>query len=312
MPNFALIGAAGFVAPRHMQAIHNNSSALVAAVDPHDSVGILDRYFPDCRFFTEVERFDRHLEKLRRKSDDERVSWVSVCSPNYLHDAHIRLALRVGANALCEKPLTINPWNLEQLMELEQEYGKQVFTVLQLRVHPALKALREKLVAQRGQKRHQVQLTYITRRGAWYLYSWKGDESRSGGLAMNIGVHFFDLLLWLFGPVQSSVVHDQSPTRTAGALTLQHADVSWLLSIDANDLPPATREAGKPAFRSLTIDGDEVEFSDVFGDLHTDVYRETLSGRGFTLADAQPSIQLVHQIRHTQTTPSAEGRHPLA
>jgi UDP-N-acetyl-2-amino-2-deoxyglucuronate dehydrogenase len=312
MPNFALIGAAGFVAPRHMQAIHNNDSRLVAAVDPHDSVGILDRYFPDCRFFTEVERFDRHLEKLRRKSDDERVSWVSVCSPNYLHDAHIRLALRVGANALCEKPLTVNPWNLEQLMELEQEYGKQVFTVLQLRVHPALKALRAKFVAERGQKRHQVQLTYITRRGAWYLYSWKGDESRSGGLAMNIGVHFFDLLLWLFGPVQNSVVHAQSPTRTAGALTLQHADVSWMLSIDANDLPASTRDAGKPAFRSLTIDGEEVEFSDVFGDLHTDVYRETLAGRGFTLADAQPSIQLVHQIRHTPMTPLADGRHPLA
>lgn len=312
MPNFALIGAAGFVAPRHMQAIHNNDGRLVAAVDPHDSVGILDRYFPDCRFFTEVERFDRHLEKLRRRPDDERVSWVSVCSPNYLHDAHIRLALRVGAHALCEKPLTINPWNLEQLMELEQEYDQKVYTVLQLRVHPALKALRERLVAQRGQRRHQVQLTYMTRRGAWYLYSWKGDESRSGGLAMNIGVHFFDLLLWLFGPVQSSVVHAQSPTRTAGALTLQHADVQWMLSIDANDLPAATREAGKPAFRSLTIDGDEVEFSDVFGDLHTDVYRETLAGRGFTLADAQPSIQLVHQIRHTSPTPSAEGRHPLA
>jgi UDP-N-acetyl-2-amino-2-deoxyglucuronate dehydrogenase len=312
MSNFALIGAAGFVAPRHMQAIHNNEGRLVAAVDPHDSVGILDRYFPDCRFFTEVERFDRHLEKLRRRPDDERVSWVSVCSPNYLHDAHIRLALRVGAHALCEKPLTINPWNLEQLMELEQEYGRRVFTVLQLRVHPALKALRERLVAERGQRRHQVQLTYITRRGAWYLYSWKGDESRSGGLAMNIGVHFFDLLLWLFGPVQSSVVHAQAPTRTAGALTLAHADVQWMLSIDANDLPAATREAGKPAFRSLTIDGEEVEFSDVFGDLHTDVYRETLAGRGFTLADAQPSIQLVHQIRHTTPTPSAEGRHPLA
>jgi UDP-N-acetyl-2-amino-2-deoxyglucuronate dehydrogenase len=311
MPNFALIGAAGFVAPRHMQAIHNNDGRLVAAVDPHDSVGILDRYFPDCRFFTEVERFDRHLEKLRRRPDDERVSWVSVCSPNYLHDAHIRLALRVGAHALCEKPLTINPWNLEQLMELEQDYDQKVYTVLQLRVHPALKALRERLVAQRGLGRHQVQLTYMTRRGAWYLYSWKGDESRSGGLAMNIGVHFFDLLLWLFGPVQSSVVHAQSPTRTAGALTLQHADVQWMLSIDANDLPAATREAGKPAFRSLTIDGDEVEFSDVFGDLHTDVYRETLAGRGFTLADAQPSIQLVHQIRHTSPTPSAEGRHPL-
>lgn len=312
MPNFALIGAAGFVAPRHMQAIHNNDGHLVAAVDPHDSVGILDRYFPDCRFFTEVERFDRHLEKLRRRPDDERVSWVSVCSPNYLHDAHIRLALRVGAHALCEKPLTINPWNLEQLMELEQEYDQKVYTVLQLRVHPALKALRERLVAQRGQRRHQVQLTYMTRRGAWYLYSWKGDESRSGGLAMNIGVHFFDLLLWLFGPVQSSVVHAQSPTRTAGALTLQHADVRWMLSIDADDLPAATREAGKPAFRSLTMDGDEVEFSDVFGDLHTDVYRETLAGRGFTLADAQPSIELVHQIRHTAPTPSAEGRHPLA
>jgi UDP-N-acetyl-2-amino-2-deoxyglucuronate dehydrogenase len=311
MKNFALIGAAGFVAPRHMQAIANTGNRLVAAVDPHDSVGILDRHFPDCRFFTEVERFDRHLEKLRRKGADERVDWVSICSPNYLHDAHMRLALRAGANALCEKPLCVNPWNVDQLQELVEESGQQIYTVLQLRVHPALVALRARIQAEPS-RRHQVQLTYVTSRGAWYLYSWKGDESRSGGLAMNIGVHFFDLLLWLFGPVERSVVHAQTPSRVSGALTLQNADISWLLSIDRADLPEATRAANKPAFRSLTIDGEEVEFSDVFGDLHTDVYRETLAGRGFTIQDAAPSIHLVYGIRRTPETPDAEGRHPLA
>jgi UDP-N-acetyl-2-amino-2-deoxyglucuronate dehydrogenase len=308
--NFALIGAAGYVAPRHMQAIANTGNQLVAAVDPHDSVGILDRYFPDCRFFTEFERFDRHLEKLRRKGPEHRVDWVAICSPNYLHDAHCRVAMRVGAHALCEKPLTINPWNLDQLIEMSEEYGRQVYTVLQLRVHPALVALRQRILSEPG-RRYQVQLSYVTRRGAWYLYSWKGDESRSGGLAMNIGVHFFDLLLWLFGDVHSSVVHERSDTRVGGALMLDRADVSWFLSIDGNDRPAAVIEAGKPAFRSMTMDGEEIEFSDVFGDLHTDIYRATLAGEGFTVADAAPSIRLVYDIRTAALQPGADGRHPL-
>lgn len=311
MTNFALIGAAGYVAPRHMQAIAANDCQLVAAVDPHDSVGILDRHFPDCRFFTEFERFDRHMEKLKRKGEDARVHWVSICSPNYLHDAHCRAAMRVGANALCEKSLTINPWNLDQLQEMCAEYGQRVFTVLQLRVHPALVALRERILAN-PERRYQVQLSYVTRRGAWYLYSWKGDEARSGGLAMNIGVHFFDLLLWLFGDVQHSAVHLRTPTRVAGALTLQRADVSWFLSIEGDDRPADVIAAGKPAFRSLTMDGEEVEFSNVFGDLHTDVYRETLAGRGFTLDDAAPSIRLVSSIRHEKLSPDADGRHPMS
>jgi UDP-N-acetyl-2-amino-2-deoxyglucuronate dehydrogenase len=302
MTNFALFGAAGYVAPRHMQAIAQVGGQLVAAVDPHDSVGILDRHFPQCRFFTEVERFDRHLEKLRRRSDADRVHWLSVCSPNYLHDAHCRLGLRIDADVLCEKPLTINPWNLEQLQQLSEESGRRICTVLQLRVHPALEALRDRIHTAPAGARHQVSLDYVTRRGAWYLHSWKGDETRSGGLAMNIGVHLFDLLVWLFGPADQVVVHQREATHLQGELALQRADVRWRLSIREEDLPQATRDAGRSAFRSLTLDGEEIEFSDVFGDLHAEVYRRTLAGRGHTITDAAPAIELVNCIRHTPLT----------
>jgi len=306
MTRFALTGLAGYIAPRHLQAIRDTGNRLVAAVDPHDSVGVIDAYFPDAAFFTEVERFDRHLELLRRT--DEAVSVVSVCSPNHLHDAHIRLALRVGADALCEKPLVLNPWNLDQLEEIEAESGQRVWTVLQLRVHPALVALRERLAAEN--RRRHVRLTYVTSRGTWYNYSWKGDAKKSGGVATNIGVHFFDLLQWLFGPVTRQAVHLQQETRAGGVMELPGADVEWFLSIDAADLP-AERPAGQTTYRSITVDGEEIEFSGGFRDLHTVVYEETLAGRGFGIADARPSIELVHRIR--TAAPSAPGEivHPL-
>lgn len=294
--NFALTGAAGYVAPRHLKAIRDTGNALVAAVDPHDSVGVLDQYFPEAAFFTEFERFDRHLEKLRRGRVEERIEYISICSPNNLHDAHIRLALRIGADAICEKPLVINPWNLDALQDLELETGRRVWTVLQLRVHPALVALKARLDAE-PETRHTVDLRYITSRGPWYRYSWKGSEEKSGGLATNIGVHFFDLLLWLFGGAQTVTVRERNDLRVSGALALARADVQWLLSIDRNDLPPRTSSANTPTFRSIIIDGEEIEFSDGFADLHTRVYERTLAGNGFGIADARPAIELVHGIR---------------
>ncbi len=293
--NFALTGVAGYIAPRHLQAVRDTGNQLVAAVDPHDSVGLIDQYFPQTAFFTEFERFDRHLEKLRRGPEAERVHYLSVCSPNHLHDAHIRLGLRVGADVLCEKPLVLNPWNLDMLQELEEEYGRRVWTVLQLRVHPALIALRERLQAQ-PERRHQVRLTYVTSRGRWYHYSWKGDIEKSGGVTTNIGIHFFDFLLWVFGGVQRSQVHRHDALRAAGTLELERADVEWALSIDEADLPEHVR-GKQPTYRSITVGGEEVEFSGGFRDLHTVVYEEMLAGRGFGIADARPSIELVHRIR---------------
>ncbi len=314
--NFALIGAAGFVAPRHLKAIHDTGNRLIAAVDPHDAVGVLDRYAFDVRFFTEIERFDRHLEKLRRGPPEGRVEYVSICSPNYLHDAHVRLALRVGATPICEKPLVINPWNIDALEELEREHERKIFTVLQLRVHPSLVALEESLARARaadpGAPRQQVVLTYVTTRGLWYGVSWKGNEERSGGLAANIGVHFFDLLMWLFGGAQRVEVHQREPRRMAGRLELAHADVRWLLSLEAADLPTPPQPGGKTTHRSITVDGAELEFTDGFTDLHTRVYEEILAGRGHGAADARPSIELVHQIRTAPlTAPAArEAAHP--
>jgi UDP-N-acetyl-2-amino-2-deoxyglucuronate dehydrogenase len=295
--NFAVTGVAGFVAPRHLKAIADTGNRLVAAVDPHDAVGILDRHAFDVRFFTEFERFDRHLEKLRRGADADRVQYVSVCSPNYLHDAHIRLALRVGADAICEKPLVINPWNLDGLQELERETGQRVYTVLQLRLHPALAAFRERLRTQ-PTKRHVVQLAYLTARGRWYDVSWKGVEERSGGVVTNIGIHFFDLLVWLFGDVQRSDVHLREPKRAAGTLSLSNADVQWYLSAESVDLPFTPEPGKKTTFRSITVDGEQLEFSDGFTDLHTRVYEEVLAGRGFGIGEARPSIELSHRIRH--------------
>jgi UDP-N-acetyl-2-amino-2-deoxyglucuronate dehydrogenase len=308
---FALIGAAGYIAPRHLKAIHETGNALVAAMDPHDSVGILDQFFPDARFFTEIERFDRHIEKLRRGPEEGRVHVVSVCSPNYLHDAHIRLALRAGADAICEKPLVINPWNLDAIEEIEAETGRRVNTVLQLRLHPQLMALKERLADGNSSVRHEVELTYITTRGGWYDVSWKGSEERAGGIATNIGIHFFDLLLWLFGGVQECVVHLHDRRRMAGALELERARVRWFLSTEASDLPFAPEPGIRTTHRSITVDGEEVEFSEGFTDLHTRVYEETLAGRGFRIADARPSITLSSTIRKTPVTSDPDRRHPL-
>jgi UDP-N-acetyl-2-amino-2-deoxyglucuronate dehydrogenase len=309
--NFALLGAAGYVAPRHLQAIRETGNVLVAACDPHDSVGILDQYFPEAAFFREFERFDRHVESLRRSGSGDRVHWVSVCSPNYLHDAHVRFAFRVGADAICEKPLALNPWNCDALQELEAEHGCRVFTVLQLRLHPDLVALKKRFDAERG-RRHEVTLTYVTARGQWYLYSWKGDVERSGGLATNIGVHLFDLLLWLFGPAEKLEVHAADPRRATGTLALSRADVRWLVSIDPADVPAEATAAGKRTFRSLEVDGERVEFSDGFTGLHTRIYEEALNGRGFSIDDVRPSVRLVHEIRHAKPTGLTDASHPMA
>lgn len=309
MKNFALIGAAGYIAPRHLQAIRDTGNRLVAALDPNDSIGILDSYFPDAHFFTEFERFDRHVDKLRRRGAADRVDFVSICSPNYLHDAHVRFALRSDADAICEKPLVINPWNLDGLAELESDYGRRVYTILQLRLHPSLKALHAKIRANPGQ-RFRVSLTYITPRGRWYQASWKGDEARSGGVATNIGVHFYDMLIWLFGAVQSTATGLRAATRAGGVLALAHADVDWYLSVDASDLAKIGKPANKP-WRSITIDGEELEFSDVFRDLHTESYAEILAGRGFGVEDVRPSIELLHRVRHDALTPAGLPDHPL-
>ena len=310
--NFAMTGVAGFVAPRHLRAIKDTGHRLVAAVDPHDAVGVLDKYAFDVRFFTEIERFDRHLEKLRRGPESDRVDFVSVCSPNYLHDAHIRLALRVGAHVICEKPLVINPWNLDALQDLERETGRRVNTVLQLRLHPQLIALREQLKAQPAKDLHEVCLTYITARGSWYDVSWKGSEERSGGLVTNIGIHFFDLLIWLFGAATTCEVHVRDARRMAGYLQLERARVRWFLSSDIADLPFAPEPGVKTTFRSITVDGREVEFSDGFTDLHTRVYEEAIAGRGFGIADSRPSIELSHRIRNAPAQPVPARLHPKA
>lgn len=311
MKNFAIVGAAGFVAPRHLKAIHDTKNRLLAAADPHDAVGVLDRYFPEARFFTEIERFDRFLEKRRRGPEEDRIDYVSICSPNYLHDAHIRMALRAGAHAVCEKPLVINPWNLDALESIERETGRRAGTVLQLRMHPSLVALREELLSGRISLPAEVELTYVTRRGNWYDVSWKGSEEKSGGVAMNIGIHFFDLVLWLFGPVRRSVVHLADARKMSGVLDLERARVRWFLSVDGADLPDGYLEAGRPAFRSLTLNGTEVEFSEGFTDLHTRVYEATLAGNGFGLADARPSIELVYAIRTAEVADPGGAGHPL-
>ena len=309
--NFALIGAAGFIAPRHLKAIHDTGNSLVAAVDPHDCVGKMDTYFPEARFFTEIERFDRYLEKCRRGCEENRIHYVSICSPNYLHDAHVRMALRTNAHVICEKPLVLSPWNLDSLEQLEAETNCRINTVLQLRLLPSLIALRERLQTNPPNERADVCLTYTTRRGRWYDISWKGSQEKSGGLAMNIGIHFFDLLLWLFGKVERSTVHLNTARKMAGVLELQKARVRWFLSIDAKDLPQECRNAGGYAFRSMTVDGKEIEFSRNFTDLHTKVYEDVLAGKGFGIADARPAIQLGYDIAHQEVTSNWHDAHPL-
>lgn len=297
MKSFGLMGVGGFVAPRHLRAIADTGHRLIAACDPFDSVGVIDSYFPDAAFFAEVERFDRFLEKQRRKGPGQGIDYLSVCSPNYLHDAHVRLALRVGADAICEKPLVISPWNLDQLAALEEEYGKRVYTVLQLRLLPELVALKERLASASADRKHDVTLRYVTRRGRWYHVSWKGTEEKSGGLAMNIGVHLFDLILWLFGAAERVEVETYERERVAGVVELERANVRWFLSVAEADLPEDARRTGKTAFRSLTMDGEEIELSPGFGDLHTRVYEEILAGRGLGIEDARASIELAYRIR---------------
>jgi UDP-N-acetyl-2-amino-2-deoxyglucuronate dehydrogenase len=308
--NFALIGTAGYIAPRHMAAIRATGNRLVAAADPHDSVGILDQFDFGVRFFTEIERFDRHLEKLRRGPQAARVHFVSICSPNYLHDAHCRLALRVGADAICEKPLVINPWNLDHLRDLESETGRRIYNVLQLRTHPTVLQLREDLARTPATCQHDVVLTYITSRGSWYHTSWKGSEEKSGGVAMNIGVHFFDMLLWLFGQSGDVKVYHADKQRLCGYLELERARVRWFLSVDASDLPPSVQAARRSTFRSITVDGKEIDFTEGFTDLHTKVYEGILAGKGFGIEDARPSVELVHRIRHTQVSAHDDMVHP--
>jgi UDP-N-acetyl-2-amino-2-deoxyglucuronate dehydrogenase len=299
LKNFALTGVAGFIAPRHLQAIKETGNVLVAAVDPHDSVGILDSYFPDTSFFTEFERFDRHIEKLRREGSAKQVHYVSICSPNHLHDAHIRFALRIGAHAICEKPLVLNPWNLDMLEDIELELNSRVYTILQLRVHPTMIELKRKIDAEQRLKRFKVKLVYITSRGKWYYYSWKGDIKRSGGIATNIGIHFFDILMWLFGSVEECRVYVHQNDKVAGRLTLEKADVEWYLSIDQSDIPESVKKSGQRTYRLITVDDQRIEFSSGFTNLHTSVYEETLSGKGFGIKDARPSIELVHSIRNS-------------
>lgn len=312
MKNFALCGAGGFIAPRHLKAIRDTGNRLVAAVDPKDSVGVLDQYTFDVRFFTEIERFDRYLEKLRRGPEANRVDYLAVCSPNYLHDAHCRLGLRVNADVICEKPLVINPWNLDALEELEQETGHRIWTVLQLRAHEKLVQLRDKL---RGSTpaggKHDVVLTYVTARGPWYDISWKGQLDKSGGVPTNIGIHFFDMLMWMFGPVADMRVHLNDARRVAGFLELENARVRWFLSVDARDLPFALQPGGKTTFRSITVDGSEIEFSEGFTDLHTRVYEQTLVGNGFGIAAARPAIELVHALRQAPLSSLTSETHPL-
>lgn len=295
MKNFAIIGAGGYIAPRHMKAIKDTGNNLIAALDKHDSVGIMDSYFPDADFFTEFERFDRHLEKQKRLGN--KTDFVSVCSPNYLHDAHIRFGLRIGASVICEKPVVLNPWNIEALMEIEKETGGEVFTILQLRLHPAIVALKEKIAAGPADKKYTVNLQYITSRGHWYHTSWKGDMEKSGGIATNIGVHFFDMLIWIFGDVKTNTVTEHTAQTASGKLELEKANINWMLSIDANTLPDEAKAAGKRTFRTLTIDGEGFEFSDGFTELHTKSYDEILKGNGFRIKETKAAIELVHQIR---------------
>lgn len=302
MKNFGLIGAAGYVAPRHLAAIRDTGNRLIAATDPHDSVGVLDRFFPDTKFFTEIERFDRHLEKLRRQTPADSVQYLSICSPSYLHDAHVRLALRLRAHAICEKPLVINPWNVDALGELEAETDCRVYAVLQLRTLPALVRLKDRLAASVPRRRASVRLTYVTPRGPWYHVSWKGQEQKSGGIIVNIGIHFFDVLLWLFGAAHELGVQLRSPSRAQGTLELEQASVQWFLSLDAADLPAEPRAQAPTACRRLVIDGEEIDLSDGFSELHTRVYADILAGRGLGLADARPAIELLHRMRQCEVS----------
>jgi UDP-N-acetyl-2-amino-2-deoxyglucuronate dehydrogenase len=309
MYNFGLIGVAGFIAPRHLKAIKDTGNNLLAALDKHDCVGIMDSHFPNADFFVEFERFDRHIDKLKRQG--AKIDYVSICTPNYLHDSHIRFALRQSADAICEKPIVLNPWNIDALQEIEKETGKKVYTVLQLRLHPAIIELKRKIEEGPKDKIYDIDLTYITSRGRWYGISWKGDIQKSGGVATNIGVHFFDMLTWIFGDVKSNLVHISEPSKAAGFLELKNARVRWFLSVDYNDIPSEIKSKGQRTFRSIAIEGKEIEFSEGFTDLHTDTYRKIIEGKGFGLEEARQSIQTVYTIRNAQVLGLKGNYHPF-
>ena len=307
--NFALIGASGYIAPRHMKAIKETQNTLIAALDKFDSVGIIDSYFPNADFFTEFERFDRHISKLKFEKNIS-LDYVSICTPNYLHDAHIRFALRHGADAICEKPLVLNPWNIDALAKIEEETGKKIFNILQLRVHPSIIALKEKIEKGPSDKIYDIDLTYLTSRGHWYYTSWKGDETKSGGIATNIGVHFFDMLTWIFGAVKKNTVHVNTHDRSAGYLELEKARVRWFLSINYDVLPNEIKEKGSRTHRSITIEGEEFEFSDGFTDLHTVSYTKILKGNGYGIEAPRQAIEIVHDIRHSNPVGVKGNYHP--
>jgi UDP-N-acetyl-2-amino-2-deoxyglucuronate dehydrogenase len=312
--NFALLGASGYIAPRHMQAIKETGNDLVAALDPYDGIGIMDSNFPQASFFTEFERFDRFVDKWHRE-EEKRIDYMSIATPNYLHDAHIRFALKSGCDAICEKPLVLNPHNLDQLKVIENETGKNVNTILQLRLHPSIIALKEKVskeLEQNPNKIYDIDLTYLTSRGKWYFVSWKGDEDKSGGIASNIGVHFYDMLSWIFGEVKENIVHIKTPDANSGTLVLKNANVRWFLSVNYDYIPEDVKEQGQTTFRSITVDGDEIEFSGGFKDLHTTSYEEILKGNGFGLDDAYGSIDIVSQIRDIQPIGLKGEYHPYA
>jgi len=308
MNNFALIGAAGYIASRHMKAIKDNGNNLVAALDRFDSVGIIDSFFPSAHFFTEPERFDRHIYKLKNSSDA--IDYVSICSPNYLHDAHIRLALRNGADAICEKPLVLNPWNIDALEQVENDYGKKINNILQLRLHPSIIALKEDVDKGPNDKIYDIDLSYLTSRGNWYHSSWKGDTAKSGGIATNIGIHFFDMLTWIFGDVKNNVCHLLQNDRAAGFLDLEKARVRWFLSINYDIIPKYIKEMGQRTYRSIILDGQEIEFSEGFTDLHTKSYKAILEGNGFGLLEAKTSIDIVHAIRNSKPLGLKGDYHP--
>jgi UDP-N-acetyl-2-amino-2-deoxyglucuronate dehydrogenase len=311
MKNFVMIGVAGYIAPRHLQAIKETGNQLIAVTDPFDSVGILDSYFYNVPYFKEFERFDRHIEKLKRSAQPQSVDYVVICSPNYLHDAHIRFALRIGATPICEKPLVLNSWNLDALAELEKEYKKKIYTILQLRYHPTIIKLRKK-IRREPDKIYDIDLTYITSRGSWYDFSWKGDVKKSGGVEINIGIHFFDMLLWIFGDYKHSEVHILQNRKKAGYIELEKARVRWFLSLEREDLPANCKKNNQRTYRSIKIDGEELEFSGGFTDLHTMTYKNILNGEGFGVRDVYPVTDLLYQIRRATKSKSRPGRaHPL-
>jgi len=307
--NFGIIGVAGYIAVRHLHAIKETGNNLLASLDRFDSVGRIDNYFPESDFFVEFERFDRHFDKLKRTGT--KIDYVSICSPNYLHDSHIRFALRHQAEAICEKPIVLNPWNVEALQEIENETGHKIFTILQLRLHPKIKELNEKIRNGPKGKVYDVDMSYITSRGNWYHISWKGDIQKSGGVATNIGIHFFDMLSWIFGPAKSNIVHLSEPNKVAGYLELENARIRWFLSLDYNDIPDSVKKTGKRTFRSITVDGEEIEFSEGFTDLHTLSYKEILSGRGFGLQEARQSVETAYAIRNSKPIGIHGDYHPI-